>query len=323
MLRTTLIACLFALQGSTQVAPAGLATIDGNTSSIWPFDMGVGRYQQIHRHVPGPVWITSIAFRRNQGSPPTPVPRWWTDMVIRMGDGEFERAGPSFAQNQRTPATVVVTPKRIVLPDWSVPTTATPPPFDFVIPFDVPYLHTGQHPLLWEIDLLDHANVGALGAVDAFTDSVFTTLNAVPVGISCQVQLTGSVSATTENQFYVWFGEMPYPYLTPRLFGFGFDDPNLALPELCAPLRVDPVAIFDPGTSGIGFYMPYDPGLTGMVFRAQTIRLTTLPMPTSNAVVMTMPAMPTFGDRDVVQVYQPSWGPPTVARGRGVVVKLQ
>ncbi|MFY9345632.1 MAG: hypothetical protein WAT39_24285 [Planctomycetota bacterium] len=309
-----------------QVAPASLTGVNGNASSSWPFDLGLGRYQQIHRQVPGPVTITAIAFRRDFATPPTAAPLWWSEFVVRMGNGRFEQAVPSFAANYLTPAVEVMHRRRVVLPDWSIPTTANPPPFDFVIPLDVPYVHTGQHPLLWEIEVFAQSSFSHwLGAVDAFTDPVFTTSQGTAYGTGCGVQLTGSASATTENQFYVWVGEWPYTQTEPRLFGYGFTDPNLVLPELCAPLRVDPVAVFDAGIGvNHGFYTPYNPAAAGLVLRAQMFRLTSLPLQNTNAVAITLPAMPSHGDRDAVQVTQvfPS-SLIGIVRGQGVVVKFR
>jgi hypothetical protein len=324
MLRATM-AVVLATAVPAQVAPASLTNVDGNSGSGSPFDQGIGyRYQQIHRAVPGPVTITAIAFRRDAAAAPTILPRWWTEMVVRMGEGEFEQAVPSFAANYRTPPAEVLHQRRVVLPDWSVPATANPRPFDFVLPLDVPYVHTGQHALVWEVEVIDQSGAGALGAVDAFTYPVFTTLPGTAVGTACGVTLTGSASATTENQYYVWLGEWPYAMPATRLFVYGYTDPNLALPELCAPLRVDPVAIVDPGHgANHGFYVPYHPALAGSVLRAQTVRLTGWPLPTSNAVVLTLPAMPSLGDRDVVQVTQTSpTSLPGIVRGTGIVVRL-
>ena len=315
----------FAATLSAQVAPASLTNVDGNGSSSAPFDQGLPfRYQQIHRHVPGPVTITAIAFRRDAATV-TAVPRWWSEFVVRMGNGKFERAGSDFTANYLTPPVEVLHRARIVLPDWSVPPTVSPPPFDFVIPLDVPYVHTGQHPLLWEIEVFDQSNSGTLGAIDAFSYPVFTSNQGVSYGSGCGVQLTGFAAVTNENQFYIWNGEWPYAQQSLRLFVYGLGDPDLSLPALCAPLRVDPLLVVDPGFgANYGFYLPHDPALSGIVLRVQAFRLNGWPLQASNAVAMTIPAMPSFGDLDVIQVKQGSWQPfPVLARNGGLVVRLQ
>lgn len=308
-----------------QVAPASLTNVDGNGSSSAPFDQGYPyRYQQIHRHVAGPVTITAIAFRRDAATL-TAIPRWWSEIVVRMGNGEFERARPDFTANYLTPPVEVVHQARIVLPNWSAPPSVSPPPFDLVIPLDVPYVHTGQHPLLWEIEVYDESNLGTLGAIDAFSYPVFTLNQGVNYGSGCGVQLTGSASVTNENSFYIWHGEWPYAMQSLRLFVYGSGDPNLSLPALCAPLRVDPTIVVDPGFgANHGFYLPHDPTLAGLVLRTQAFRLNGWPLQASNAVVVTLPTMPSFGDVDVIRVTQQgSWQIPVIQRNAGVVVQLQ
>ena len=325
-MKALLVAFLvFAATLSAQAFPTSLTNVDGNGSSTAPFDRGLPfRYQQIHRNVPGPVTITSIAFRRDIATV-TPVPRWWCEFVVRMGNGDFERAGPDYAANYLTPPVEVVHRARIVLPDWSIPTSVNPPPFDFVIPLDVPYVHTGQHPLLWEIEVFDNSGVGMLGAVDSFAFQVFATNQGVAYGSGCGVQLTGNATVTSENLFSIWVGESPYAWQSVRLFAYGISDPNAVLPSLCVPLRVDPLFIADAGFgANHGFFLPYDPALVGIVVLAQAFRLTGWPLQASNAVAMTLPAMPGLGDQDIIVVAdQSTWQPPLVTRCGGLVVHLQ
>jgi hypothetical protein len=322
-MRNLLWSLLLAAATTAQVAPASLTTVEGNAASLWPFDRGIGRYQQIHRHVPGPVTITGIAFRRNATTAPTPTPRWWSEFTVRMGPGDFERARPVFATNELQPATTVVLRRRHVLPDWSIPSTTTPRPFDFVIPFDVPYVHDGLQPLLWEIEVFDESNLGTLGAVDGFTDPVFTLSHGVSAGAGCGFSLSGQIAALSDNRYQLWLGEWPYVGVNPRLYVFGFTDPNLVHPELCTALRVDPVAVrFEGPGAAFVHDVPYDPAFAGVVVRAQFLTPNGPRLSLSNARVLTFPPMPSFGDRDVVSVHATAAGTPTVERGTGVVVNF-
>ena len=74
--------------------------------------------------------------------------------------------------------------------------------------------------------------------------------------------------------------------------------------------------------------MPYHPLLAGHTLNAQLLRLTSagLPLQTSNAVALTLPSFPSFGDQDVLQVTQ-AWPTsptslPVLVRGTGIVVSL-
>lgn len=290
-----------------------------------PFDRGIGlRYQQIHRNIPGPVTIHAIAFRRDAGAAPTQTPRWWSEFTVRMGPGEFELARPSFAGNERLPAITVVQRRRHVLPDWSIPSSVNPRPFDFVIPLDVPYVHDGLHPLLWEIEVFDQSNVGQLGPIDAFTTPVFTLSQGISIGGGCGFTMAGQVVALSDNRYQLWVSEWPYVGLAPRMYVFGFTDPNLLHPGLCTALRASPeiVRFEGPGAAFIQD-VPYNPAFAGVAMRAQFLTPNGSLLALSNARAITFPAFPNLGDRDVVSVHGMHYNIPTVERGTGVVVSFQ
>ncbi|MEZ6038312.1 MAG: hypothetical protein R3F29_12580 [Planctomycetota bacterium] len=309
-----------------QVAPSSLTATEGNVSSTVPFGWTIGRYQQIHGALQGtPMTITAIAFRRDASVTGGGTPLWWSEIVVRMADGKFEQAGNDFDGNYLGAAVEVFHRDRLVLPDWSQPTAASPAPFDLVIPLDVPYVHTGAHPLLWEIEVFDKSNAGVLGAIDAFEQPVFATTPATQYGTSCGFSLIGSASVINDNRFYLWLGEQPYQQTAQRLLAFGYSDPNVLVPGLCAPLRVEPIVVLSPGLGvNFGMYAPYNPALAGTSLRAQELALTSTQLLMSNAVELTLPAMPALGDRDVCNVRTVSWGalPNQLQRGAGIVVQF-
>lgn len=174
-----LLAALSA-QAVVIVAPNSFAAAAGPTGNCIPGTgcLGQDRYQQVFASsqfaaLSGPELITQIAFRRDEGSTPSPFSHIFSNLAIRLSTTSAAPDGlsPTFAANQGADITVVRS-GALTLSSASSGSVG-PQPFDIVIALTTPFLYAPSAGNL----LLDWQNIGgeSFGFGGVFYDAVFAT----------------------------------------------------------------------------------------------------------------------------------------------------
>ncbi len=161
--RATFAVAALAAPALTQsvVDPAAFEWLDTTTSTGFPLGLptrDIVRYQEVHDGLAGSArTITGIAIRRIDSS--GTVPAFTADMAMELSTAPTTAATMSdqFALN-RGGDLVAALPRRIVsFPETELPIEGLPP-FDLVVPCDVPFVFGGSGPLCVEFIVHSHTN---------------------------------------------------------------------------------------------------------------------------------------------------------------------
>lgn len=162
-LRRALVAALVATptvaaQGTPFVSPAYYANLDANAGDTWPFSpdnsgsySGGLRLQQIHGDCRGhAMTIGSLALRANASGGALSGTARAIDVELFVGDADLANAGTSFAGNFIHGATLAMSRRIVQIPQRTGLSADYVGPFDFVLPFDQPFVFSGQDDLAWD-----------------------------------------------------------------------------------------------------------------------------------------------------------------------------
>ncbi len=268
---------------TTAYSPAAFATVEGSTSSTLPFSSAPFHVLQVHGDLRGSVNLySSIAFRRDGVSTATTGLSRTIDMEMFAGEAVYPNIDLTFAANFVMPRVPVVMRRMVNTPNWQI-AASTPAPFDFTIPFDVPYLNSGLLDFAWE--LLAYSNSGTstdLMRADA-TLSTFTQSGSQFLGTECTAtgqttgyQLLGSMRASANGELLFIAQGLNLPAgTTANVLMIGATNPNLTVPGLCAPITSSGEVILPMPPAPTGFWtstlytFPHLPAFVGAHFIEQ------------------------------------------------------
>lgn len=240
---------------TTLVSPAFHADVEGASSSRLPF-APASRHQQIHGDLRGtPSLVRALSFRRDGIAFEDPRYLGRTvELELRMASADRSTAAARFDANYLSPVVTVLPLGTVSLPDRRSRPVTTPAPFDLRLPLAVPYPHVGSQDLLWETrvgrassapypsDLAVESNPVTYATTSRNGRGCQTALGEFQLDVGCNT----SSLAGRPLVSYVFTGlEGPRTGIAALAFGVG--DPNLTLPGICAPLRVNP-SVFLPVT---------------------------------------------------------------------------
>lgn len=254
-----LLASAIAAQGSL-VSPSGAQSVEGNSGNNFPFNSStVRRYMQIHADLGvTPRVITGMSFRVSEDMTNF-TGTHANDVEIYMGHGLPQaQTLPSFTfdANYAGPKTTVLPRAVVVHGPTGQASMPGPNPFTVDFVFSVPFVYQGNAPLIWEVAMFGSVLNGAFGYLDA----VISPNNVAPtmaIGSGCTptgatVPMTHSLVATDVGGTLMLRGVISNgPPNALALMAYGFVNPNLSVPELCAPLYTDApiVALLGPTTA--------------------------------------------------------------------------
>lgn len=243
------------------------------------------------------------------------------DITVLLAPTNICTFTSTFANNYLSTPTTVYTRKWTRLPNWTYPPINRPQTFTLVFMFDVPYAHTGQNALMWEI-VVENGS-----AMDGYPQDLVTTASTVEgdrttLQAGCTTPngdfwLTHEYRATGNGLEFEWSGYHAPPF-APLVVALGLSDPNATVPGLCAPLRTDALFALPIGVAnGLGRFshphvtIPWIPALAGVATFNQVASpdasQAALPIALSSAVQIVLPTRPaTPGPTNFARTYNMS-----------------
>ena len=318
-----------AVAQSYTISPSTVGAGEGSTNNTFPWSFSTGRYQQVHGDLRGNVrTITALSLRRDTGIGAFASSTARTiDAEFFMADSDYATASSTFASNYAGAAMNVVTRKMISLPDWTAASPVVPAAFNFNVPLDTPFVHTGVKDLVWEVLLYSNTATGTY-ITDAHQPvlsasgthvSTGSTTGCLATGRTSRMSLTASQSTNwvAQTMTLSYFGSQA-PASAASSFLLGLVNPNLVFPALCTNIYVDQLFLTINATaSATGSFssgtltVPYNPLLVGFKIHAQGASLDAgqilplLPVALTNGLETTfaaMPPAPATGDK-VARIY--------------------
>jgi hypothetical protein len=342
-----------AAQG-TLVSPAHYATEEGFSANGTPFSLATFpiRHQQAHGDLRGtPRVIRSIAFRRDgrTTTSTTWAPRT-LDLTVRCAHTNFTALSATLASNYATPPVTAMTRRSFTTPDLQPVMRTVPAPFTFVLPLDQPFAFNGTLDLLWETEAFGATGSGTQTPLD-LCNSGFNLV--IPGGYAmngtgCLVPFNGgqelalrssiSLQGFPVDAWILAFTATSCPPSAAGVFMMGASDPDLALPGLCANLRVLPLVSLPGTTDATGTWtplapitpsprIPYQAGAVGATFTSQVAvldpaRPDALKVAMSNGLASRLPAQtPTVAIGRAYEIGTTT-GTGTLATGTGLVTRF-
>ncbi len=271
------------------VSPTGYATNEGSSNNTYPFSGSGFRYQQVHGDLRGtPRVLLGMSWRRD-GTLATSSsygPRSF-DFELLLGDGNVGAFSSTFATNFTSTPLLVFTRKVVNAPDFTALPDVMPAPWSFSIPFDVPYIHTAQADLIWEVAL--HANTNPSGW---FMDATTTNSSAWQAGFTASGVGCTTSNGTMKTRANVLVSTVPSMSMAWQIVGgpssaaavvfVGLTNPNLPVPGLCNSERLYTDAMFAQisattnatgGASTSSLTVPYNPAYVALGLTAQAIAI--------------------------------------------------
>jgi hypothetical protein len=258
-LSVALLAASFLPAQTFFYSPPGCQTVEGNNSSSVMVGNVVGyqsRTQQGDASFVGNsllLQVNSIAWRRDSTGLSAAIARN-VELAVTMAHTDLATFTSTFANNYKDAPVTTFTKKFLAVPDWTV---AQPPaPFDFVVPFDVPWQYNGTDALLWDVVVTNTDQAGR------YPHDWYSTLGANAYG---HVHRDTGVGCTTQNGTFLIQNEFRAtgamldlgfrvaggPSSAAVTMLLGLTSPNL--PIACVPLGTDgliPVAIGSTSATG-------------------------------------------------------------------------
>lgn len=257
LLPPLVIATLFSAPVGAQnvVLPAGvpLANAEGSSKHVKLFgcESGQHRFQQVDADLQTPQTFHSLAFRRDgYDRYPTAFPRA-AEIEIVLGQGSHNGFSTVFDDNFRWPTRTVVYDRAFIsLPDFSAPPVAPPATFLPAIPFDRPFVFTGNDALIWEICVLTTVPTRTDYPLDAHATApdqlilhnygIGCVANRTQPVLPMSLASTGIVYSPERRIDMTFYVDRAPPTQIPILL-WSFAEQQYAFPGLCTNLYVDPV----------------------------------------------------------------------------------
>lgn len=296
---------------SHTVSPPGFASQPGDFQSTDPFFDAAARYQQVHGDVATPATVSAISLRQAQW-PVRSMPARTLDAELWIGAGDEAAMTSTFASNWLGSPAIAMQRRSVNLPDWSQAPASSPAPWSVTFPFDQPTTVGTNGDLLWELRIHSTTHAGFYWA-DAYQAQGIALGRGGPVGTACtasmfpfpvtfQVELQ---ARRATREFAIQAVSVNYPPNEAGAFFIGVQDSSLAIPGLCAPLRVTPLFGIPATVSGRGVLpftiatWPFDPAAVGFGLRLQAAAMDPgrpgLPVVLSQAWVGSLPDLPPAG----------------------------
>lgn len=161
-IRTLLSVAVLSAAASAQVepvSPAGFATVEAGTSNPNPFGVTeqLARYLQIHEDLPSsPLLVRGLGFRRNADASSHAAFALELDLRMSIPITTAAAPSPTFAANHNPRGSQLVVARRFVNFAAGGAATDLPRPFDYAIPFDVPFTVQGR--AVWEMSIHSRTN---------------------------------------------------------------------------------------------------------------------------------------------------------------------
>ena len=241
---------------SYSYSPPQYAAVEAAGSNTYPFG-GLFRYQQIDGNLgTQPRLVSGIAWRR-EAAVPGAYPSRAIELELLMSASSLSNPSWAFASNYVGTPQVVFTKKSVNTPDWTGKPVVVPAPFDFALVNDVPFVHYGQHDLLWEVAVTSTSAPFPISLDAAAGNATITHGSYAMLGTGCgNHQLRSSLYPSRTGMVpLAWTVQGATKNAASTLL-IGFSDPGLTIPGLCAPLRTDGMIQVAGTASAIGGWSP-------------------------------------------------------------------
>ncbi len=282
----TLVASALA-QGTPWVSPSYYTAFDGNAASTWPFSAdnsgsysnGI-RLQQVHGDARGrAMTIGSLALRANAAMGKLAGDARTLDVELRIGDSDLANMSTDFAGNFVLGGTMAMTRRLVAVPQRTGVSVDFVGPWDFVLPFDQPFVFGGQHDLAWDFANYTAGSTRRNGSMNDLAVPTNGLVGSVGAGIavrgsiSCSpYELTPSAHLTDQNggEILLSLGARGGPGQFVAI-GIGATDPSIPYPwGSCNNLiRTDALIILGgnydaSGNFGVLTTLPWSPAWASM-----------------------------------------------------------
>ncbi|MBK8979523.1 MAG: hypothetical protein IPM29_26785 [Planctomycetes bacterium] len=295
-------------------SPRGFLATEGDSSHVVLFNSAYQRFMQIDDTWRGQAitGIRALAFRRD-GVEPGGSARSF-ELVVRFGLASWANRSGTFDANWSGTPTTVFANRVVNLPDWSSLPASVPAPFDFTVPFDVPFDYDGSDAFAFEVTAHNVA-AGDEAVVDrelgrdnayAYTRGTTTmpgcivTGRTIAMGHTLELRNFGPQHPTLGMQIET--GVTRGPASQPCILNVALSPAGVTVPGLCTTVHAQPVVSLPLGsTNGLGdvssstFDVPYARAFEGLQLVTQALALdpgaaVALPIALSNDRIATMPA---------------------------------
>jgi hypothetical protein len=277
---TALAVCAAPAAQSFTVSPPQYAEYHGTDGNTFPWN-NLFRYQQIDAHLGSmPRVLRGLAWRHDTNG------NWAArtlEVEVLMANSSLAAASATFAANYAAPAQVVFVRKNVNTPAWSIPVRALPTPFDFALLHDVPFVHTGQADLLWEVVITNTSMATTFGCNAASSSATTNPGSYTMNGTGCTTpngsyELRSSITTSrTSNAVTFTWNARSAPGGAASALLLSIVDPDALLPGLCGRLRAISLLQINGTTSNTGAWtptagsLPLDPSWVGLALFAQAV----------------------------------------------------
>ena len=323
-MRSLWLAAAFLTLGATSNAqsttsPWGFDSKEGNTVFLHWGDTAAGRQLRGYdaTHLGRPKVIRSLAFRRD-GTSTTAGASRQLDVVLTVAE-----TGMTIVDSRLTlglpGGKVVFNKKKVSFPDWNKPTAKPPAKFDFVLPFNAPFVYRGRQPLAWDVNYTN-PTVRPLARMDRDYTAPKRGVASI-VGRGCSgfvhyllLENNGS-NAKLFGMRLSLEGRGGPANASAWLF-LDFKDSKLTIPGFCTQLHALPTLQLPMTTTARGLIehryvsLPYIRAAEGVTFVTQLLAVDTaqrpVPLRISNACRAKMPANSSTISHDAAYAFSPN-----------------
>lgn len=336
---------------SAQVtSPAGYLSTEGATNHAYILGNRLNlTWQQIDSTHRGNTWLAnSIAWRRDGTSAVNADATARTmEVEIFMANSDLLGITTTHTANYVGQPTNVVKKKTVSAPDWTAQPASAPAPFNFNVPYDTPWVYTGEHDLLWEVRVTKNSYSGTafsnypfdfqyINSGGSFTNGPNPSAN-TNLGKGCAVTSAGAFTygASLDN-YGTKFGFNQKvangPANTPVTAFLGVTNPNVQLPGWCTTLHTDALVPIPVGTTDAAGAasmslnnIPHAPAAVGGKFYFQAIAPSSRGLALTNGVEVVPAADPNVPRVGRVYTYDLSSGSQTKSGPwtGGIIVRFQ
>jgi hypothetical protein len=290
------------------VSPLAYTNTAGNGGNTIPWWSATHHYMQLHGDLRGRVLVTQgISLRRQPSGTFTTAVARTVDLEMFCGPCNVLAPSATYANNYTSPATRVFNRKMANLPDWTQP-ASSPAPWNLVVAFDTPFVHTGASDLAWEALIYSTTSSGTY-PTDAYSGSVAATnvnsgTGCIATGRTTAMAISNrtTYNANTNMLDASWTSTNGVGSVATAVL-IGILNPNQPVPGLCTNLYAVPMVQLVGTSAAAGTFatpvvgMPWSPPIVGGKLHAQSAcvdsgRTSGLPISASNGVETTMPDRP-------------------------------
>lgn len=279
-----------ALAAQAFSSPAGYVLVEGaGVHDYTLFKFSDLRWQQLDDTNVGrrATTVSRIAWRRDATSATNPawIARTMDLQVVLADSVPAGAASEGFAANYLGAPTTAFLTRPVNLPDWTQPPTTTPAPFDLVLSLDAPWVYTGVHSFLWELQTSKNtalANYGndfqaIAGVAGPSTPGTVIGSGCTPTGQTSPMSLTCKLTNQV-IRFRAGYTVSGAPPRAPSVLSLDLVNSDLRIPGLCERLVAQPTVLIGLGLTdangGRAFAIeniPFQEGLVGVNLFSQAV----------------------------------------------------